>query len=110
MTKADGQTSFEAYNAHGPNAGKTFDGRDVPPWSELALITQERWAAAETAAGRKRLDAFGLPPRGDMAEAFNRALIRYDRECIAHNCELTLRVLLECFEDELQKMRDGDGV
>ena len=105
--KAPGQTTSDAYNSHGPNAGKTFDGRDIPPWNEFALITQERWAAAEKAAGRLRLDQF--PPVAHIADdialaAFARAQSRYSAECVLHNAPLLTRVLLECFEDELSKL------
>jgi hypothetical protein len=107
MQKAPGQTTSDAYNSHGPNAGKTFDGRDIPPWNEFALITQERWAASEKAAGRLRLDQF--PPVAHIADdavrdAFVRAQVRYSNECGMHNAPLSTRVLLECFEDELQKL------
>lgn len=105
--KAPGQTTSDAYNSHGPNAGKTFDGRDIPPWNEFALITQERWAAAEKAAGRLRLDQF--PPVAHIADdvvaaAFARAQSRYSTECAMHSAPLSTRLLLECFEDELRQL------
>lgn len=41
---------FEAYNAAGPNPGKTFDGRDVPKWEQLEGHAGEqvrgKWKAA----------------------------------------------------------------
>jgi len=51
-----GQVAFEAYNAHGPNAGKTYDGKPIPRWRaespgepEISDITRERWEAAAQA-------------------------------------------------------------
>lgn len=41
---------FNSYNAQGPNPGKTFDGRDVPPWEKLSLQVQQKWAAVARAA------------------------------------------------------------
>lgn len=37
---------FNAYNAAGPNPGKTYDGRDVPPWEECGPQVQTKWLAA----------------------------------------------------------------
>jgi hypothetical protein len=47
--KTPGQIAFEAYNAHGPNAGRTYDGKPIPPWGELAEHTRERWEEAAEA-------------------------------------------------------------
>lgn len=107
-TKSPGKTAFDAYNNAGGCPGLTWDKKPVPTWENLTDDVRDKWVAGEKMAGRARLDAFGLPPRGDMVEAFARALIRYDTECAANNSELSLRILLECFEDELQKMRDGE--
>jgi hypothetical protein len=45
---------FEAYNAAGPNPGKTFDGRDVPKWEQLTGPAGEqvrgKWRAAAVEA------------------------------------------------------------
>jgi hypothetical protein len=45
---------FEAYNAAGPNPGKTFDGRDVPSWEQLAGPSGDqvrgKWRAAAVEA------------------------------------------------------------
>lgn len=51
--------AFEAYNNHGPNAGRTYDGKPIPPWSELAEHTRERW---EVAAAAARAIGIGDPP------------------------------------------------
>lgn len=37
---------FNAYNEQGPNPWKTFDGRDVPRWSELSDQVRGKWTAA----------------------------------------------------------------
>lgn len=37
---------FNAYNEHGPNAWKTFDGRPVPKWNELNDAVRDKWRAA----------------------------------------------------------------
>ncbi len=37
---------FDAYNAEGPNPGKTFDGRSVPPWEQCGPQVQGKWRAA----------------------------------------------------------------
>lgn len=43
---------FAAYNAAGPNPGKTHDGKDVPPWEALGDQVRAKWrAAARTAMG-----------------------------------------------------------
>ena len=110
MQKTPGQESFEAYNAAGANPGKTHDDKDVPAWDNLSIDVRAKWAAAEKAAGRARLDSF--PSLASVAafaveEAFAAALKRYDDECIMHNACLTTRVLLECFADELSKRQRG---
>ncbi len=43
---------FEAYNNDGPNKGKTWDGKPVPPWSECGPSVQHKWIAAAYAADR----------------------------------------------------------
>jgi len=107
MQNAPGRVASDAYNNHGPNAGKTYDGKPIPPWDEFALITQERWAASEKASGRLRLEQF--PPVAHIADdvvrdAFIRAQSRYIDECALHSAPLSTRVLLECFEDELRQL------
>lgn len=37
---------FDAYNAQGPNPGKTHDGRSVPAWHELGDQVRGKWVAA----------------------------------------------------------------
>lgn len=37
---------FDAYNAQGPNPGKTYDGKSVPPWESLGDQVQGKWIAA----------------------------------------------------------------
>ena len=110
MQKAPGQQTFEAYNDAGANPSKTHDGKAVPAWDALTDDVRAKWAAAEKAAGRARLDSF--PSLASVAvfaveEAFLAALKRYDDECIMHNGRLTTRVLLECFADELGKRQRG---
>lgn len=36
---------FEAYNAAGPNPGKTHDGKDVPPWDSVGAQVKAKWVA-----------------------------------------------------------------
>lgn len=43
---------FDAYNAEGPNPGKTWDGRDVPPFGECGEQVQGKWKAAARCAIR----------------------------------------------------------
>jgi hypothetical protein len=40
---------FDAYNTQGPNPGKTWDGKDVPPWENLGEQVQAKWIAAASA-------------------------------------------------------------
>lgn len=106
MQKAPGQESFEAYNAAGDNPGRTYDDKPVPTWENLSDDVRAKWAAAEKAAGCLRLDQF--QPVAHVTDdvvlaAFARAQVRYSNECLMHNAPLSTRVLLECFEDELQK-------
>lgn len=43
---------FEAYNAAGPNPGKTWDGKDVPPYWATSNQVRAKWrAAAATVLG-----------------------------------------------------------
>lgn len=44
-----GQIHYEAYAAH--TGWKTFDGRDMPPWSQLGDRIQGAWQAAAAALG-----------------------------------------------------------
>ena len=41
---------FDAYNAQGPNPGKTWDGKEVPPWEKVGPQVQGKWIAAARAA------------------------------------------------------------
>ena len=105
--KAPGQTSFEAYNEAGANPGKTYDGKPVPTWENLSDDVRAKWAAAEKAAERVRMEQF--PPVAHLAvdtteAAFHRALVRYEAECIMQSAPFPTRILLECFEDELQNL------
>jgi len=38
--------AFNAYNAQGPNPGKTHDGKDVPAWDKLNDQVRAKWMAA----------------------------------------------------------------
>ena len=108
MLKEPGQESFETYNNAGANPGKTHDGKPVPAWHDLGENVRAKWAAAEKRAGVVRLEAFGdrpYYPGHALVIAFGLALGRYAKECYAHNAPLSLRILLECFEDELKKLR-----
>lgn len=95
---------FNAYNAQGPNPGKTWDGKDVPAWAALNDQVRGKWVAAAVEAMKgwatrelceqlvqERTEALAvigaaweaLPERkgepGTLAEAIRRALN-------AHNC------------------------
>jgi hypothetical protein len=105
--KAPGQAAFESYNAAGDNPGLTWDKKPVPTWPDLSDDVRAKWAAAEKAAGRVRLEAF--PPIATLHDpillnAFARAQKRYSTECILHNAPLPTPIFLECFEDELSKL------
>lgn len=108
MQKTLGQIAFDTYNDHGPNAGKTFDGKPIPPWDEIAEHTRERWEAGakavEDTAERALLDQLTatIGNKKDFGAAFERAVKRYDLECIAHNGPLALKVLFEIFANELK--------
>lgn len=71
--KTYGQTGFEAYNGAGPSPGKTFDGRDIPPWEALVepagVVTRSRWETASLAAIDRYLAEHGLPARAPEADA-----------------------------------------
>lgn len=45
--KSAGQIGYEAYATH--TGGKTFDGRLMPTWADVAERTKEAWNAAATA-------------------------------------------------------------
>ena len=47
--KSLGRIAFEAYNAHGPNAGKTHDGRLVPAWEDMTDDVRSKWEVAARA-------------------------------------------------------------
>jgi len=105
--KQPGQTSFESYNAAGIHPGKTHDGKPVPTWENLSDDVRAKWAVAERAAGRLCLEQFApvaMMPGADVVGAFQRAQVRYSGECAMHNAPLPTRILLECFEDELQRL------
>jgi hypothetical protein len=54
---------FAAYNAAGPNPGKTWNGKDVPPWEKCGEQVQTKWTAAAEAAFGAVID-----PNGPCAE------------------------------------------
>lgn len=58
---------FAAYNAAGPNPGKTWNGQDVPPWENCGELVQAKWTAAAIEAARAlgwvALDASAYPPK-----------------------------------------------
>lgn len=41
--------AFNAYNAAGPNPGKTWDGKDVPAWQDCGDQVRAKWRAAARA-------------------------------------------------------------
>lgn len=45
--KTPGQVAFEAYNIQ--KGGKTWDGKDIPPWSAVGEAVQSGWDAAAEA-------------------------------------------------------------
>lgn len=109
MPKTHGQINFDGYNNHGPNAGKTHDGKNVPPWEHLGEVTCERWEAGardvKQSTERALLDRFYevLDGRKNVGPAFERALARYDIECQAHNGPLALSVFFDILGDEIRK-------
>lgn len=57
MSKAPGQTAFEAYNNAGANPGLTWDKKPVPTWENLSDDVRTKWAAAERAAIESHVDS-----------------------------------------------------
>lgn len=59
---------YEAYAKH--TGGKTFDGRDMPDWSDLPPRTVLAWRAAamviQDAAEKAQLEALGLDRPGAL--------------------------------------------
>lgn len=107
MQKTLGQVAFDAYNNHGPRAGKTFDGRPIPPWEagepggpHVEQVTKERWEASAEATRIAYLNGFGQD-RADIERIFARANARFGELCIANNGPLSLRYLIEFFREEL---------
>lgn len=49
---------FNAYNAQGPNPGKTWDGRDVPAFEACGDQVQGKWCAAAA----KAMEVLGVRP------------------------------------------------
>ena len=98
--KTLGQVNFEGYDNHGPSAGKTFDGRPVPPWGELSDVTRKRWEAGAQRVVRERFGATVDAADSTLRGAFDRALKRYDDLCMMHNGPHTLLALFEFFEQE----------
>ncbi len=47
MSRTPGQVAFEAYNES--KGCKTWDGKDIPPWSEVGEAVQAGWVAAAEA-------------------------------------------------------------
>lgn len=102
MPKTPGHSAFDGYNNHGPNAGKTHDGKDVPPWENLGDITRERWEAGARSAIRDRFAySAGRLTDEQLKDAFGRAVVRFSAECMMHNGPLSLHTLIEIFESEL---------
>lgn len=57
---------FDAYNAAGPNPGKTWDGKDVPPFDACGEQVQAKWCAVAVYA----MAVFGVdetPPEAGAA-------------------------------------------
>jgi hypothetical protein len=44
------EAMFNAYNEHGAQRWKTFDGRDVPRWRDITPEVRAKWVAAAVAA------------------------------------------------------------
>lgn len=111
MAKTYAELAFDTYNNHGPNAGKTYDGKPIPPWDAIAKGTQERWEAAAKAvaqaAERALLDDFtaalGETRADGVGVAFEAALKRYYLACALENGPLELRVLFSMIAEELTK-------
>lgn len=115
MQRTLGQINFDAYNDSGPHPGLTWDGKPIPKWTatapgepEISDVTRERWEAGARAvkhtAERALLDQLTatIGDKKDIGAAFERAVKRYDIECIAHNGPLALKVLFEIFANELK--------
>jgi hypothetical protein len=83
-SKTLGQIGYEAYADAGRPPGSTWDGRVMPPWSEVSEGTARRWEAAA----------------GKIAEEHNKRLLSdYART-------RDLRAA-EQFEDDLPTTRKG---
>jgi hypothetical protein len=107
--KTPGQVAFDAYNNHGPNAGKTYDGKPIPPWGEIAEHTRERWEAGAKAAARATFSyQAGRHTDEQLSAAFAEAVRRFGAECMMHNGPLSLFTLAEILENELQAIGIGD--
>lgn len=52
--KSLGQVAFEAYNS--AKGGVTYDGKPIPPWSEVGEAVQAAWEAAAVATVRAHND------------------------------------------------------
>lgn len=65
-----GRIAFEAYNAAGVNAGKTFDGRPVPAWDALSDDVRAKWQAGTAALFErlKRTARVACPDPADLVE------------------------------------------
>lgn len=75
------QRMFEAYNAAGPNPNKTWDGKDVPAWSEVGPQVTAKWRAAAAAGntgGNMLTDTLEAllkePTLGNQTEPLRQAL------------------------------------
>jgi hypothetical protein len=107
--KTPGQVAFEAYNNHGPNAGKTYDGKPIPPWDEIAEHTRERWEAGARDAIRARFSySAGRHTDEQLKGAFDRAVVQFGKDCVTYNGPLSLLTLIEHFEAELRTIGIGD--
>ena len=69
--KSLGRIAFEAYNAHGPNAGKTHDGRLVPAWEDMTDDVRSKWEAAAVAVKAQAELTIPIPPKPKPTKSRN---------------------------------------
>lgn len=50
--KTFGQLAFEAYDQHGENPGRDYQGQPTRPWNEMSQATREKWEEASQAVLR----------------------------------------------------------
>jgi hypothetical protein len=92
---AEAEQLFNAYNEHGPNPWKTWDGKDVPRWEATGTQVQGKWMAVAEARATRRAssapmhEAFrvhmltdaGKAAARHIAEAFNGLLQELETIC-----------------------------